>query len=159
MRIFGDLRILGQAGPTIGVGLLFDTAIARLCKLASIAAMLGRWLWWPTSVRTRPVSPFRRPSGPAQRLAAAKSLLTAPPLDWSSALPWSVTSGRIRGHRAGGLGVSSAVLADWVPDSDTPAFLQYPSGSTSDPESVVITLGRLVHRRDVDRGLRDRSLR
>jgi hypothetical protein len=37
-------------GITIGLGLLFDTLIVRSFMMPSIAAMLGRWFWWPTNV-------------------------------------------------------------------------------------------------------------
>ena len=54
--IFADLRILGQIGTTIALGLLFDTLIVRSFMTPSIAALLGRWFWWPQRVRARPVS-------------------------------------------------------------------------------------------------------
>ena len=60
--VFADLRILGQIGTTIALGLLFDTLIVRSFMTPSIAALLGRWFWWPLRVRTRPVSPLRRPA-------------------------------------------------------------------------------------------------
>ena len=50
-----DLISIGQAGTTIGIGLLFDTLIVRSLMTPSIAAMLGRWFWWPLRVHTRPV--------------------------------------------------------------------------------------------------------
>jgi RND superfamily putative drug exporter len=53
--IFGDLLVLGQIGTTIAVGLLFDTLIVRSFITPSIAALLGRWFWWPVTVRQRPV--------------------------------------------------------------------------------------------------------
>ena len=53
--IFSDLRILGQIGTTIALGLLFDTLIVRSFMTPSIAALLGRWFWWPLNVRQRPV--------------------------------------------------------------------------------------------------------
>jgi RND superfamily putative drug exporter len=49
-----DLRILGQVGTTIGMGLLFDTLVVRAFMTPSIAALLGRWFWWPRTVRARP---------------------------------------------------------------------------------------------------------
>jgi putative drug exporter of the RND superfamily len=49
------LLILGQVGTTIGLGLLFDTLVVRSFMTPSIAALLGRWFWWPQRVRTRPV--------------------------------------------------------------------------------------------------------
>ena len=51
-----DLRIIGQVGTTIGLGLLFDTLIVRSFMTPSIAALLGRWFWWPLRVRSRPAS-------------------------------------------------------------------------------------------------------
>lgn len=57
--VFADLRILGQIGTTIALGMLFDTVIVRSFMTPSIAALLGRWLWWPLRVRNRPVpKPF-----------------------------------------------------------------------------------------------------
>jgi putative drug exporter of the RND superfamily len=49
-----DVRIIGQVGTTIGLGLLFDTLIVRAFMTPSIAALLGRWFWWPMRVRSRP---------------------------------------------------------------------------------------------------------
>ena len=45
--MFADLRILGQIGTTIALGLLFDTLIVRSFMTPSIAALIGRWFWWP----------------------------------------------------------------------------------------------------------------
>ena len=59
-----DLRIIGQVGTTIGLGLLFDTLIVRSFMTPSIAALLGRWFWWPQTVRPRPASALLRSSGP-----------------------------------------------------------------------------------------------
>jgi putative drug exporter of the RND superfamily len=41
-------------GTTIGLGLMFDTLIVRAFMTPSIAALLGRWFWWPIRVRSRP---------------------------------------------------------------------------------------------------------
>ncbi|MGV0626297.1 MMPL/RND family transporter [Mycolicibacter minnesotensis] len=49
-----DLYSIGQAGSTIGLGLLFDTLIVRSFLTPSIAALLGRWFWWPQRVPWRP---------------------------------------------------------------------------------------------------------
>ncbi|MGV9797239.1 MMPL/RND family transporter [Mycobacterium sp. NPDC003449] len=49
-----DLRVLGQVGTTIGLGLLFDTLVVRSFMTPAIAALMGRWFWWPQNVRTRP---------------------------------------------------------------------------------------------------------
>ena len=59
-----DLRSIGQAGTTIGLGLLFDTLVVRSLMTPSIAALLGRWFWWPQAVRPRPASYMLRPFGP-----------------------------------------------------------------------------------------------
>ncbi|WAJ45528.1 RND family transporter [Mycobacterium sp. Aquia_216] len=59
-----DLRSIGQAGTTIGLGLLFDTLVVRSLMTPSIAALLGRWFWWPIRVRPRPAGQLLRPSGP-----------------------------------------------------------------------------------------------
>jgi RND superfamily putative drug exporter len=45
--IVSDLRVVGQLGTTIGIGLLVDTLIVRSFMTPSIAAALGRWFWWP----------------------------------------------------------------------------------------------------------------
>jgi RND superfamily putative drug exporter len=49
-----DLVVLGQIGTTIGMGLLIDTLVIRSFMMPSIAAMMGKWFWWPQNVRTRP---------------------------------------------------------------------------------------------------------
>ncbi|MUM21747.1 RND family transporter [Mycobacterium sp. CBMA271] len=49
-----DLSSIGQAGSTIGLGLLFDTLIVRSLMTPSIAGLLGPWFWWPMQVRRRP---------------------------------------------------------------------------------------------------------
>jgi len=50
---FSELRIMGQVGTTIALGLLFDTLIVRSFMTPAIAALLGRWFWWPQIVRRR----------------------------------------------------------------------------------------------------------
>ncbi|SPM37067.1 membrane protein [Mycobacterium rhizamassiliense] len=62
--IVSDLRVIGQVGTTIGMGLLFDTLIVRAFMTPSIAALLGRWFWWPQRVRPRPASSLLRSTGP-----------------------------------------------------------------------------------------------
>ena len=64
-----ELTVIGQVGTTIGLGLLFDTLVIRAFMTPSIAALLGKWFWWPTRVRKRPVSqPW-----PQQPVAAGSS--------------------------------------------------------------------------------------
>ena len=58
-----DLTVMGQVGTTIGLGLLFDTFVIRSFMTPSIAALLGRWFWWPQHVRMRP----KPQSWPTQR--------------------------------------------------------------------------------------------
>jgi len=62
--VVSDLLSLSQLGTTIGLGLLFDTLIVRAFMTPSIAALLGRWFWWPQRVRPRPASALLRPVGP-----------------------------------------------------------------------------------------------
>ncbi|QCH26281.1 RND family transporter [Mycobacteroides salmoniphilum] len=50
-----DLSSIGQAGSTIGLGLLFDTLIVRSLMTPSIAGLLGPWFWWPLRVRKRAI--------------------------------------------------------------------------------------------------------
>jgi putative drug exporter of the RND superfamily len=45
--IVSDLRVIGQLGIAIGLGLLVDTFIVRAFMTPAIAAALGRWFWWP----------------------------------------------------------------------------------------------------------------
>ena len=68
--VVSDLRTIAQVGTTIGLGLLFDTLVVRAFMTPSIAALLGRWFWWPQQVHPRPISPLlrlpgRRPMAPA----------------------------------------------------------------------------------------------
>ncbi|OBF63459.1 hypothetical protein A5787_15260 [Mycobacterium sp. 852002-50816_SCH5313054-b] len=62
--VVSDVRMVGQVGTTIGLGLLFDTLIVRAFMTPSIAALLGRWFWWPIRVRSRPARVASRPVGP-----------------------------------------------------------------------------------------------
>ncbi|WP_237165398.1 MMPL family transporter [Mycolicibacterium obuense] len=70
--LFSDLRILGQIGTTIALGLLFDTLIVRSFMTPAVAALLGRWFWWPLRVRPRPASAMLQPYGSR---AAVRQLL------------------------------------------------------------------------------------
>jgi RND superfamily putative drug exporter len=45
------------------LGLLFDTLVVRSFMTPSIAALLGRWFWWPIKVRPRPASTMLRTYG------------------------------------------------------------------------------------------------
>ena len=56
-----ELTVIGQVGTTIGMGLLFDTLVIRAFMTPSIAALMGKWFWWPQRIRERPV-PSRWPT-------------------------------------------------------------------------------------------------
>ena len=57
-----ELTVIGQVGTTIGLGLLFDTLVVRSLMTPSIAALMGKWFWWPQRVRPRPVpAPWPKP--------------------------------------------------------------------------------------------------
>jgi len=62
--VVSALTSIAQVGTTIGLGLLFDTLVVRAFMTPSIAALLGRWFWWPQQVRPRPASALLRPTGP-----------------------------------------------------------------------------------------------
>ena len=61
--VFSDLRSIGQVGTTIAIGLIFDTLIVRSFMTPAVAALLGRWFWWPEKVRPRPASSMLREYG------------------------------------------------------------------------------------------------
>jgi len=48
---FSDLTVMAQVGNTIALGLLFDTLIVRSFMTPAVAALLGKWFWWPQRVR------------------------------------------------------------------------------------------------------------
>ena len=52
-----DLRTIGQIGSTVCIGLLLDTLIVRSFVVPCILSILGKWFWWPTLVRSRPLPP------------------------------------------------------------------------------------------------------
>jgi RND superfamily putative drug exporter len=62
-----ELTVIGQVGTTIGLGLLFDTLVIRSFMTPSIAALMGKWFWWPMRVRDRPV-PSPWPTQPNAQL-------------------------------------------------------------------------------------------
>ena len=45
--VSSDVRTIAQVGSTIGVGLVIDTLIVRTFVVPTMAALLGRWFWWP----------------------------------------------------------------------------------------------------------------
>jgi putative drug exporter of the RND superfamily len=72
-----DLRIAGQIGTTIMLGLLFDTFVVRSFMTPSIAALLGRWFWWPRRVHTH-AAPQPSARFPATGPAAEDATTTQP---------------------------------------------------------------------------------
>lgn len=66
--VISELRVAGQVGTTIALGLLFDTLVVRSFMTPSIAALIGRWFWWPQRIRERPV-PQPWPTTEADHLA------------------------------------------------------------------------------------------
>ncbi|OBJ29297.1 MULTISPECIES: RND family transporter [Mycolicibacter] len=77
-----DLYSIGQAGSTIGLGLLFDTLIVRSFLTPSIAALLGRWFWWPQNIQN-----FWRVRSAPSRPAAVESDPAATPLPVTAGSP------------------------------------------------------------------------
>src|SRR5690625_3471091 len=71
-----DLYSIGQAGSTIGLGLLFDTLIVRSFLTPSISALLGLWFWWPTMPQRVPPP---RIAPPRVSAAAADASTTSLP--------------------------------------------------------------------------------
>ncbi len=70
--VVSDLLVVAQVGTTIGLGLLFDTLVVRSFMTPSIAALLGRWFWWPMNVQSRPPR-FRNRVVPPERPAPDSS--------------------------------------------------------------------------------------
>ena len=67
--VTSDLRVVGQIGTTIMIGLLFDTLIVRSFMMPAAATLLGRWFWWPRRVHIH--------AAPQPAPAAAQPLLEA----------------------------------------------------------------------------------
>ncbi|GBE65039.1 membrane protein [Mycobacterium sp. MFM001] len=59
-----DLRVLGQFGSTVCIGLLLDTLVVRTLFMPSMATLLGRWFWWPRVVHPRGDNARRRQPEP-----------------------------------------------------------------------------------------------
>ena len=110
--VFADLRILGQIGTTIALGLLFDTLIVRSFMTPSIAALLGRWFWWPLTGAPPPrqpdasalrITPSGSSTAPVGRRGPSGQLRIALPQRWLTTVASGPTSGgehiRGLGHR------------------------------------------------------------
>ncbi|WP_099038933.1 RND family transporter [Mycobacterium neglectum] len=78
--VVSDLLIIGQIGTTIALGLMFDTLVVRAFMTPSIAALLGRWFWWPQRVRPRPASALLEPYG-TRAMVRSLLLKDEPPYD------------------------------------------------------------------------------
>jgi putative drug exporter of the RND superfamily len=52
-----ELKTIGQIGSTVCIGLLLDTLIVRSFVVPCVLSILGKWFWWPTLVRSRPLPP------------------------------------------------------------------------------------------------------
>jgi RND superfamily putative drug exporter len=59
-----DLIVMGQVGTTIALGLLFDTLIVRTFMTPAIAALMGKWFWWPQNVNPKLARYRPRPTDP-----------------------------------------------------------------------------------------------
>ncbi|MFA5708777.1 RND family transporter [Mycolicibacterium sp.] len=49
-----EMVVVAQIGTTIGMGLMFDTLVIRAFMTPAIAALMGKWFWWPQRVKQRP---------------------------------------------------------------------------------------------------------
>ncbi|PQM46322.1 Siderophore exporter MmpL4 [Mycobacterium talmoniae] len=75
-----ELRVLGQFGSTVAIGLLLDTLVVRALFMPSLATLLGRWFWWPRVVHPRGDNARRpqRVSEDTDRLSNPNPELTRP---------------------------------------------------------------------------------
>jgi RND superfamily putative drug exporter len=68
-----------QIGTGLALGILLDTFVVRTLLVPSMAVLLGRWNWWPSSLwRTQPVEP--PPETPVIEPALVGSGQPAPPM-------------------------------------------------------------------------------
>jgi RND superfamily putative drug exporter len=69
-----QLRVIGELGTTIGLGLFVDTLIVRSFMTPSIAAALGHWFWWPINTfrikQDAPAAPHEARTAPIPQLTA-----------------------------------------------------------------------------------------
>jgi RND superfamily putative drug exporter len=45
---FSPIRMLMQIGLAVALGVLIDTFLVRSLLVPALAALLGRWNWWPS---------------------------------------------------------------------------------------------------------------
>ena len=79
----------------------------------------------------------------AKKVSGLKAMLSRSATKWPE-LRWVVTDTMKLPSGGGGAGAVGPALPD-APDPSTPAFLQYTSGSTSEPKGVIITHANLAH--------------
>lgn len=72
--LFSDLRVVGQIGTTIMIGLLFDTLVVRSFMMPAVATLLGRWFWWPRQLHRLARRPQTIPRRPSRAPGAAEAL-------------------------------------------------------------------------------------
>ncbi|HEX3049278.1 MAG TPA: MMPL family transporter, partial [Aggregatilineaceae bacterium] len=66
--IAGEIKFLAQIGFAVAFGVLVDTFVVRTILDPALAALFGRWTWWPGGVpKMRQV----RPSTSAASLPAS----------------------------------------------------------------------------------------
>jgi len=58
----GEIKFLSQVGFAVAFGVLVDTFIVRTILDPALAALFGRWTWWPGGI---PRAPRARPGVPA----------------------------------------------------------------------------------------------
>jgi uncharacterized membrane protein YdfJ with MMPL/SSD domain len=58
--MIGEIAFLQQLGFAVAVGVLIDTFVVRTVLDPALAALFGRWTWWPGGVPQEP-RPGRRP--------------------------------------------------------------------------------------------------
>jgi len=128
--------------------------------LEFVAAFFGCLYAGVIAVPAYPPRPRRSPARLATILADARpaAVLTSMALaehagPWIAELP---ALGRV--HWIPTDGIDTAAATHWSPpalDSRSLAFLQYTSGSTSDPKGVMVTHGNILHnQREIQRGFR-----
>jgi hypothetical protein len=112
-----DLRSIAQLGTSIGLGLMFDTLVVRAFMTPSIAALLGRWFWWPQRVRPRPASALLRSTGPRPLVRALLLREQAPSNGFAvrngengAATTHRQNGGPSNGHRGGDEGRESVYV-------------------------------------------------
>jgi RND superfamily putative drug exporter len=45
-----SLQVVFEMGAAIAIGIIIDTFLVRALLVPSLAAILGRWGWWPSSL-------------------------------------------------------------------------------------------------------------